>query len=38
MIELVMKDTYKGRNFWITKHEIEELPELNLIPHEWYCS
>ena len=37
MIELVMKGTYKGRNFWITKHEIEELPELNLIPHEWYC-
>ncbi|WP_283602115.1 zinc-ribbon domain-containing protein [Ligilactobacillus aviarius] len=37
MIELVMKGTYKGRTFWITKHEIEELPELNLIPHEWYC-
>ena len=29
MIELVMKGTYEGRGFWITKHEIEELPELS---------
>ena len=37
MIELVMKGTYKGRIFWITKHEIKEYPELDLIPHKWYC-
>lgn len=37
MIELVMKGTYKGRTFWITKHEVKEHPELDLIPHEWYC-
>ena len=37
MIELVMKGTYEGRGFWITKHEIEELPELSLLPHKWYC-
>ena len=37
MIELVMKDTYKGRTFWITKHELKEHSELDLIPHKWYC-
>lgn len=37
MTELIMKGTYRGRTFWITKHEIEVAPELNSIPHERYC-
>ena len=37
MTELVMKNTYKGRTFWITKHETEEYPKLELLPHKWYC-